>query len=90
MALELTQPLNRNEYQEYFLGGKGGWCIGLHLHVTIVFKSGNLSLLEPSGPVQACNRIALSLPLPLYKRLYDLSKYKILSSYNISQSIKWF
>jgi len=20
---------NRNEYQEYFLGGKGGWCIGL-------------------------------------------------------------
>jgi hypothetical protein len=22
---------NRNEYQEYFLGGKGGWCIGLTL-----------------------------------------------------------
>jgi len=20
---------NRNEYQEYFLGGKGGWCVGL-------------------------------------------------------------
>jgi hypothetical protein len=20
---------NRNEYQEYFLGGKGSWCIGL-------------------------------------------------------------
>ena len=25
----------------------------------IVLKSGNLSLLEPSGPVQACNGIAL-------------------------------
>jgi len=20
---------NRNEYQEYFLGDKGGWCVGL-------------------------------------------------------------
>jgi len=24
-----------------------------------VFKSGNLNLMEPSGPVQACNGIAL-------------------------------
>jgi len=29
MALGLTQPLNRNEYQEYFLGVKGGRCLGL-------------------------------------------------------------
>jgi len=44
---------NRNEYQEYFLGGKGGWCVGLqpyHLHVQIFLKSGSLKLLEPSGP----------------------------------------
>jgi hypothetical protein len=27
-------------------------------------KSGNLSLLEPLGPVQACNGIALPLPPP--------------------------
>jgi len=32
--------------------------------VPIVLKSGSLSLLEPSGPVQACNGIALPLPLP--------------------------
>jgi hypothetical protein len=31
--------------------------------VQIVLKSGSLSLLEPSGPVKACNGIALSLPL---------------------------
>ena len=30
----------------------------------IVLKSGSLNLLEPSGPVQACNGIALPLPLP--------------------------
>jgi hypothetical protein len=29
MAVGLTQPLNRNEYQEYFVGGKCGWFIGL-------------------------------------------------------------
>ena len=27
-----------------------------------VLKSGNFNLLEPSGPVQACNGIALPLP----------------------------
>ena len=32
----------------------------------VVTKSGNLNLLEPSGPVQACNGIALPLPLPLH------------------------
>jgi hypothetical protein len=41
---------NRNEYQEYFLGGKGGRCVQLTtlpLHVSIVMKSGSLNLLEP-------------------------------------------
>jgi hypothetical protein len=28
--------------------------------VLIVLKSGSLSLLEPSGPLQACNGIALT------------------------------
>jgi hypothetical protein len=28
----------------------------------IVLKSGSLNLLEPSGPVKACNGIALPLP----------------------------
>jgi hypothetical protein len=32
-----------------------------HLHVPIVLKSGSLNFLEPLGPVQACNRIALPL-----------------------------
>jgi len=33
--------------------------------VPIVLKSGSLNLLEPSGPVQACNGIALPLPFTL-------------------------
>jgi hypothetical protein len=34
--------------------------------VPIVLKSGSLNLLEPSGPVKACNGIALPLPLPVF------------------------
>ena len=45
-----------------FPGSKGGRCLG-HVHVPNVLKSGSLKLLEPSGPVQACNGIAL-LPTP--------------------------
>ena len=53
---------NRNEYQEYFLGVKAASAQGsqpYHLHMPIFLKSGSLKLLEPSGPVQACNGIAL-------------------------------
>jgi hypothetical protein len=42
-----------------------------HLHVPIVLKSGGLNLLEPSGPVKACNGNAL--PLLFYLNL--LQKY---------------
>ena len=52
---------SKNEYQDN-PGSKGGQCIRLttyHLHVPIVKKSGGLNLLEPCGPVQACNGTAL-------------------------------
>jgi hypothetical protein len=52
----------RNDYQEYFLGVKVAGAYSrqpYHIHMLIVWTSGSLSLLEPSGPVQACNGIAL-------------------------------
>jgi len=64
MVSGVDSASNRNRYQEYFLGSKGGRCVGL---ITLppscptVLKSGSLNLLEPSGPVQACNGIALPL-----------------------------
>jgi len=58
---------NRNEYQEYFLWGKGGRCVGLTNITTFMCRlsrnSGSLKLRELSRPVQACNGIALSLPI---------------------------
>ena len=57
---------NRNEYQEYFLGVKVAGALGwqpYHLHVSIVQKSENLNLLEPSGPVQAYDGNALRIYL---------------------------
>jgi len=59
----VDSPSNRDEYQEYFLGGKGGRCVRLATlppSCAVVMKSGNLNFLEPSGPLQACNGTALS------------------------------
>jgi len=56
---------NRNEYQEHFRGGKGGRYVRLTTlppSCAVVMKSGNLKFLEPSGPIQACNGTALTLP----------------------------
>ena len=69
---------NSNEYQEYFLGVKSagvwGWQT-YHFHVPIVLKSGSLNLLEPSGPAQDCNGIALPLPLPIRIKYIILSNW---------------
>jgi len=61
-GLGVDSASNRNEYQEYFLGGKGGWCVGL----TIVPSScaDCLEIWDPHPPgilrpVQACNGIDL-------------------------------
>ena len=58
---------NRNEYQEYFLGGKGGRCVRLATlppSCAVFTESGNLNFLEPSGPLQACN--GTDLPLSFF------------------------
>ena len=64
MALGVDLASNRNENQEYLLGGKGGRCLGLTTlppFCAVVTKSWNLNFLEPSGPLQACNGTALPL-----------------------------
>ena len=56
-----------------FLGGNDGRCVGmtnLLLHVPIVLKSGSLNLLEHSGPVQACNGIALPLAILFLRKAF--------------------
>ena len=40
-------------------------------------KSGNLNLLEPSGPLQACNETALPLPLRIKTDLLLLLSARI-------------
>ena len=58
----LTQPLTemstRNTSCGVKVAGAYGWQ-PYNLLVLTVLKSGWLNLLEPSGPVQACNGIAL-------------------------------
>ena len=61
MAPGLTQPLTEMSTKNISWGVKAAGAEGwpYNLHVPIVLKSGSLNLLEPSGPVQACNGIAL-------------------------------
>jgi len=61
MALGLTQPLAEMSTRSISWGVKMAGAY--HFHVQIVLNYGNLKLLEPSGPLQACNGIALPLPL---------------------------
>jgi hypothetical protein len=62
MALGSTQPLTymstKNISWWVKAAGPQGWQL-YHLHVPIILKSVNLNPLEPSGPVQACNGIAV-------------------------------
>jgi hypothetical protein len=53
---------NRNEYQEYFLGGKGGRCVGLTLPLPC---ADCLKIWKPHfpGTLRACPGIALPLML---------------------------
>ena len=64
--------------------GALGWQ-PYHFHVPIVFKSGNLNLLQPSGPAQACNGIAL--PYLIFPPANDgrLYPYDVGQTLNITQ-----
>ena len=62
MALGSTQPLTEMSTRKISWTVKAASAYGwqpYHLHVPTVLKSGSLNLLETSGPVMACNGIAL-------------------------------
>jgi hypothetical protein len=85
MALGSTQPLTKISTRNKYWGGGGGVNAAgaegwqpYHLQMPIVLKSGRPNLLEPSGPPQARNGIALPLSLetPTYENRDNTTKYK--------------
>ena len=54
VALRLTQPLTENEYQDYFLGGKGGRCVGLTTLPTSCVDCLEIWEPQPPGTLKAC------------------------------------
>ena len=73
MALGSTQPLTEMSTKNISWGVKAAGAYSwqpYHIHVPIFLKSGSLNLLEPSGPVQHCNGIALPFPYALRSREY--------------------
>ena len=51
----------RNEYQEYFLGGKGGRCVVLTPLPPLRPHSFEIWECQPPGTLSSCPRIALPL-----------------------------
>ena len=73
MTLGSTQPLTEMS-TGVFPGGKGSWCVRLTTippSCAIVMKSGNINFLEPSGPLQACNRTALPFTFTTVKHHWN-------------------
>jgi len=73
MALGSMQPLTEMSTRSVSWG-KGGGCVKLTTlppSCAVVMKSGNFNFLEPSGPLQACNRTALPLPFFYHRMDYD-------------------
>jgi len=58
VALGLTKPLTENEYQKYFLGRKGGWCVGLTVLSLSCADCLGFWEHQPPGILWACNRPA--------------------------------
>ena len=74
---------NRNDYQEYFLGGKSGRCVRLttYHHPVSSRNLGALNFLEPSGPLQACNNaanrmVASSIPAGVSGFFIDIKSFR--------------
>jgi len=56
---------NRNEYQEYFLGSKGSWCIGLITLPPSCDEGLEIWEPQPPGTLRACpGQYRDALPLP--------------------------
>ena len=73
MALGSTQPLTEMSTRNISPGGKGGRRVGLtNLPSSCVDYLEILEshFLEPSGPVQGCNGIALTFFLPLITSIF--------------------
>ena len=69
---------NRNEYQEYFLGGKGGRCVRLTTYHHPVPLSRNLGHLTSWKPLGLFNRTGLPYTLDVKERsLPNCSFYAI-------------
>jgi hypothetical protein len=60
---------NRNEYQGYFLSGKGGRCVGVTLPHSCADCLETCEL-QPHGNLRACTGIAVPLPLSLSMYVY--------------------
>jgi len=68
----LDSASNRNKYQEYFLGGKGGQCIGLTTLPPSCDDCLEIWEPQPPGTLRACPGLSWDCFLYEYKNTSEL------------------
>ena len=64
---------DRNEYHEYFLGGKGGRCVGMTTLQPSCADCHEIWQAQAPGTLRACKGITLPLPLPDFThQIFDI------------------
>jgi len=71
MALGVDSASNRNEYQEHFLGCKGGRCVGLKTYHHPVTLSRNLGTVTSWNPLGHSTPVTGLIYLYLYSFLLE-------------------
>jgi hypothetical protein len=89
MALGSTQPLTEMSTSYVSWGYRLMVCRADNLRVPIVLKSGSLNLLDPSGPLQACNGIALPFTMFLQHINTQITWPVKFKSYAQGKSCAW-
>jgi hypothetical protein len=74
---------DRNEYQEYFLGGKGSWCIGLTTFPPSCADCLEIWERQHPGTLWACNGIAL----PVYSLRYHKKFFMTTPSVEMTEGV---
>ena len=84
---------NRNEYQEYFLGGggcKSDWCLGLTTLPSSCADCLEIWEPQPPGTVSACNSPVQGLLLKSFCYITDIIKYPFVLGFVICSVIFFY
>jgi len=71
---------NRNGYQKYFLGGKGGWCVGLTTLPPLCAECHEIWQPQPAGTLRACPGLSRDCFTYFFNTKVNTTQYHLIFS----------